>query len=260
MLAAAIMLAASAAHAAGDIPRPRQVSMADGLPSNQVNDMAEDAQGFLWVATSDGLARYDGTGFRVWQFEHGLADNFVWSLDIDSQGRIWLGTGLAGLVSYDPRTDSFTSATGDGVPGAEGEQVWTVAVDGQDSVWFGTASSGLYRRHADGRVERFLPVAGDERSLPSPSVSAIEIAPDGTVWVGTRNGVARWTGRDFERLPAGILPDGRVNVVSFAADGTMWAGTAGGVVQRDPDGTVSRLAWGEDQDRRVMQVLAHDSR
>ncbi|AOH36263.1 ATP-binding protein [Luteimonas sp. JM171] len=260
VLLAALVLAPGAAHAAGDVPRPRQVSMADGLPSNQVNDMVEDAQGFLWVATSDGLARYDGTGFQVWQIEHGLSDSFVWSLDIDSQGRIWLGTALAGLMSYDPRSDAFASAAQSGVPDLEGEQVWTVAVDAEDSVWFGTASNGLYRRHADGRIEHFLPVAGDGRSLPSGSVSAIEIAPDGTLWIGTRNGVVRWTGQDFEPLPAGLLPDGRVNVISFAADGTMWAGTAGGVVQRNPDGSVERLSWGADVERRVTQVLGRDSR
>ena len=260
VLALAITLPAVAVHAVGDVPRPRQVSVADGLPSNHVNDMVEDAQGFLWIATSDGLARYDGTGFQVWQIEDGLSDGFLWALDIDSQGRIWLGTALAGLMRYDPRTGSFATATEAGVPAVEGEQVWTVRVDVDDSVWFGTASSGLYRRHVDGRVEHFMPVPGDARSLPSGSVSAIEIAPDGTVWIGTRNGVARWTGRDFEPLAPALMPDGRVNVISFAADGTMWAGTVRGVVQRDPDGTVSVLSWGGDPDRRVTQVLGRDSR
>ena len=254
------MLGTATAHAAGDLPRPRQLSVADGLPSNHVNDMAEDREGYLWMATSDGLARYDGTGFRTWRIEEGLSDSFVWALDIDSRGQVWLGTSLAGLVRYDPATDAFTDATGAGGPDIEGEQVWTVAVDAEDSVWFGTASAGLFRRHADGRIERFMPVEGDDRSLPSASISAIEVAPEGAVWIGTRNGVARWTGRDFERLPPGTLPDGRINIMSFEADGTLWIGTAGGVAKRRPDGSVARVTWGGDVDRRVIQVLARDSR
>ena len=261
MLAAATATAtATTAHAAGDLPRPRQLSVADGLPSNHVNDMAEDREGYLWLATSDGLARYDGTGFRTWRIGEGLPDSYLWSLDIDSRGQVWLGTALAGLVRYDPGTDSFTSAADVGARGVDGEQVWTVAVDAEDSVWFGTASAGLYRRHVDGRIERFVPVQDDVRSLPSASISAIEVAPDGTVWIGTRDGVARWTGRDFERLPPGSLPDGRVNSISFGADGSLWVGTVGGVGKWRPDGSVATVAWGQDIDQRVFQVLMRDSR
>ena len=258
MFALAI-LATAAAHAAGDLPRPRQLSVADGLPSNHVNEVAEDGEGYLWFATSDGLARYDGTGFRVWQNEDGLVDSFLWSVDIDSHGQVWMGTALAGLVRYDPVTDSFHSAADVGARGVDGEHVWTVAVDREDSVWFGTAAAGLFRRYPDGRVERFMPIEDDPRSLPSAAVSVIEIAPDGSVWVGTRDGVARWTGRDFERLPPGSLPDKRINTLAFEPDGTLWIGTAGGVALRDPAGSVSAVSWGEDIDRRVIQVLARDS-
>ncbi len=254
------MLATATAHAAGEIPRPRQLSVADGLPSNNVSDMAEDREGFLWLATSDGLARYDGTGFRIWRAEDGLADSFLWGVDIDSQGRVWMGTRFAGLLRYDPATGRFHDTAELGVSEVEGEQVWALAVDRDDSVWFGTASSGLYRRHPGGEVERYMPVADDPRSLPSAAVSVVDIAPDGSVWLGTRDGVARWTGSDFERVPAELLPDSRINALAFEPDGTLWIGTAGGVARWHPDGSGSGEAWGEHIDRRVNQVLAQDSR
>jgi len=260
LFAVAILLPAMAVHAAGDVPRPRQISVADGLPSNHVSDIVEDAQGFLWIATSDGLARYDGTGFRVWQIEDGLPDSYLWALDIDSSGRIWLGTTLAGLVCFDPRAGSFLGAAGLGVPELEGEQVWAVAVDDRDRVWFGTASSGLYRRDPDGGIERFMPVEGDPRSLPSPAVSVVEVAPDGAIWVGTRGGAARWTGRDFERLADDALPDGRVNSIVFEADGSAWIGTARGVALRRPDGTLAGHGWDAKDNTRVIDVLGRDSR
>ena len=61
-------------------PTPRQVTVFDGLPSNTVNRMAEDRYGYLWIATNDGLARYDGRHYRVWRSEDGLRDNRIWTV------------------------------------------------------------------------------------------------------------------------------------------------------------------------------------
>src|SRR5687768_12277643 len=61
---------ATGAHAGlPETPRPRQLSVADGLPSNRINGIAEDRSGYLWIATSDGLSRYDGVDFRTWRVE-----------------------------------------------------------------------------------------------------------------------------------------------------------------------------------------------
>lgn len=254
------MLVVPSAHGASELPRPRQLSVADGLPTNRVSGMAEDQAGYLWLSTVDGLARYDGIGFQVWRMEDGLPDAVLWSIDIDSSGVIWLGSALAGLIRYDPVSDSFSVPAGVSAAEIEGKQVWSVAVDAEDNVWFGTAGGGLYRRDVEGRVERFLPVSGDERSLPSEEVNAIRIGPDGSVWAGTRNGIARWTGMDFERLPRSALPDERVNGLSFGSDGTLWVGTAAGLAVGRPDGTVEQVAWGEGVERNVIEVLLQDSR
>ena len=216
------MVVLPSAHGAVELPRPRQLSVADGLPSNRVSGMVEDSNGYLWISTLDGLARYDGTGFRIWRTEDGLPDVGLWSIAIDSRGMIWLATVHAGLVQYDPATDTFSIPQGVAMGDLEDMQVWSVAVDDADNVWLGTAGGGLYRRDAEGRMTRFQPVEGDERSLPSEAVTVVAIAPDGAVWVGSRNGVARWTGTDFERLPQAALPDERVNGLTFGRDGTLW--------------------------------------
>src|SRR5688572_32997773 len=52
-----------------ETPHPRQFTVANGLPSNRINGIAEDQHGYLWIATSDGLARYDGVDFRIWRVE-----------------------------------------------------------------------------------------------------------------------------------------------------------------------------------------------
>ena len=80
------LLGLPSVQAASDLPRPRQLSVADGLPSNRVSGMVEDQAGYLWIATTDGLARYDGTGFQTWRGEDGLPDARLWSIAIDSRG------------------------------------------------------------------------------------------------------------------------------------------------------------------------------
>src|SRR5690606_25484976 len=92
------LLAGAAGASRPQRPPPRQVSVVDGLPSTRVNAIDEDRQGYLWIATRDGLARYDGVGFRIWRVGDGLRDNFVWSVHVDARDRVWIGTSTAGLA------------------------------------------------------------------------------------------------------------------------------------------------------------------
>ncbi len=63
--------------------------MHNGLPSNHLYNCLEDHQGFLWIATDAGLARFDGRSFQVFTTEHGLPDNDVIQVVIERSGRIW---------------------------------------------------------------------------------------------------------------------------------------------------------------------------
>jgi ligand-binding sensor domain-containing protein len=103
-----LMLSGVAGASVPLLPQPRQISVFDGLPSNRVNAIAEDRRGYLWIATRDGLARYDGVGFRVWRTGEGLRDDFVWSVHVDADDRVWIGTSKAGLAMLDGDRDRFT--------------------------------------------------------------------------------------------------------------------------------------------------------
>ena len=66
-----LAVTATAGAAVPEIPRFRVLGPADGLPATTVPALARDHDGFLWAATWDGLARYDGNGFRVWRHAPG---------------------------------------------------------------------------------------------------------------------------------------------------------------------------------------------
>jgi ligand-binding sensor domain-containing protein len=251
----------AAAHAGlPETPRLRQFTVADGLPSNRVNGIAEDRSGYLWIATSDGLVRYDGVDFQAWRVEQGLRDNFIWSVHVDARNRVWFGTHQAGLAVFDAARRSFRHYNRANTPGMASDDVWSVASTRDGAVWFGTADAGLYRLAADGaKVTRFMPRAGDARSLPHASVGQLAAAPDGTLWVGTQGGVARWNGRHFERVPAGALNSSVVNGLTLERDGTLWIGTPEGVSVRRRDGRYDNAPWtGAAAGTRVLHVLQRD--
>jgi len=87
------------------------ISTAQGLSQGMVFDLLQDREGFIWVATKNGLNRYDGYGFKVFSNDpyntHSLSSNTIVKLFEDSKGRIWVGTEDAGLNIYDKRTGKF---------------------------------------------------------------------------------------------------------------------------------------------------------
>ncbi|GAB1596528.1 hybrid sensor histidine kinase/response regulator [Lysobacter claricitrinus] len=237
-----------------ETPRPRQYTVADGLPSNRINGIAQDRAGYLWVATSDGLARFDGVGFRVWRVEQGLHDNFVWTVHVDAADRVWIGTRTAGLAVLGAARDHFTwydRAT----PNVGGVEVWSIASTRDGSLWFGTADAGLHRLRG-GRVERFMPIPGNARSLPAVEIRKLVVA-DGVLWVGTANGIARWTGHDFIRDDTGRLPSPVVNGIAPDVGGALWIGTPRGLVERDARGGIASPKW-TSNGGQLLQMLLRD--
>ncbi len=241
-----------------ETPQPQQLTVADGLPSNRINDIAEDALGYLWIATSDGLARYDGIALRVWRVGQGLRDNNVWAVHVDARNRVWIGTGNAGLAMLDVDRDTFRYYDRQSNPDIGSNDVWSIASTPDGALWFGTSDGGLHRLSANGAITRFMPRAGDVHSLPDANVGQLAVSPDGTLWVGTKQGVAHWTGRNFERLPAAAENSPAVNGLTITPDGTVWIGTPRGVSARAPDGSVSLHPWPDDSNKTVFHLLLRD--
>ncbi|MGH8033336.1 MAG: ATP-binding protein [Luteimonas sp.] len=246
-----------------ETPRFRQLGVVDGLPSNRINAITEDHHGYLWIGTSDGLARFDGIGYRIWRREQGLRDNYVWAVHVDAQDRLWVGTLGAGLAMLDRARGTWRYYDTRNSPVMLSNGVWTVTSTPDGTVWFGTDGAGLYRLAADGTMTRFIPEPGNPRSLPDLNVTNVDVAPDGTLWVTTINGVARWVaGKDgageFARVPADALPDANIDGLSIESDNTVWFGSAGGVAVRTPNGAYSAAPMTVYGSTAVYRVLAHD--
>lgn len=97
--------------AAQTSPLYESITTAQGLSQGMIFDLLQDKEGFIWVATKNGLNRYDGYNFKVFANDpynaHSLSSNTVIKLFEDSKGRIWAGTENAGLNVYDKKSGKF---------------------------------------------------------------------------------------------------------------------------------------------------------
>lgn len=119
--------------------KARTITTADGLSDKNVTCFYKDRKGFIWVGTRNGLNRYDGHSFKVFQPAAGnsISNEVVNCIAEDSRGRIWVGT-MKGLNIYDPAMGNWEVMMPDpdkrrsGVPNFI---IWDIAIDQQDRVW-----------------------------------------------------------------------------------------------------------------------------
>jgi len=90
--------------------RFQNLTTRDGLSNNHVLDICQDKHGFIWIATTDGLNRYDGYSFKIYRNQPedstSISDNFITCIEEDKSGNLWIGT-KNGFNKYDPLTNSF---------------------------------------------------------------------------------------------------------------------------------------------------------
>jgi len=191
-----------------------------GLPQTSVYSIAQTTDGYLWVGTELGLARFDGVRFTVFDRRHnpGLAANDIERLLASRDGSLWIGTG-DGLTHF--LGGAFRTYTvRDGLSSNSVSALYE-ARDG--SLWVGTGQ-GLNRLR-DGKVRVFRSADG----LPGDSVKAVLEDRSGVLWVATEGGLARLDGGRFIAYTARDgLPGGPVTALAAASDGTLWAGTLHG--------------------------------
>ena len=112
-----------------------------GLPDNDVEALAIDAQGNKWIGTSGGLAKFDGTNWTVYNTDNSeLLSNHVSALIIDAQENIWIGSPGGGLAKFDGTNWMVYDPDNSGLPD---HLVWALTIDAQENIWIGTGGGGL---------------------------------------------------------------------------------------------------------------------
>ncbi|MGE5624099.1 MAG: two-component regulator propeller domain-containing protein [Bacillota bacterium] len=239
----------------GSSLRFRHIGIENGLAQSSVEAIAQDAQGYMWFGTQDGLQRYDGYDFVTYRHDAGdensLADNSINALMVGPDGALWVATADVGLDRLDPGSAKFVHFQHkDGDPHSLAHNtVNTLLMDTEHRLWVGT-SGGLDLLQADGGF-RHYPVPA---KLPNGNhVYSLYQEPGGRLWVGTAHGLYYLDpGKDQLQpfMPAGPTPTGDlkgvflespIHVITGDAASEIWLGSGRGLVMLDKHGAVAHF-------------------
>ncbi len=221
----------------------------DGLPTDALTNVLQTADGFLWLTTFNGLARFDGTRFEVFDklTTPAFLSNGFHELAEGPGGDLWIGTQSGGVVVY--RDGVFQPAVPDGRLEAT---VRSLLIDDAGAVWAGTGDFGAFRLEGSG----WMPVA--HPALTDVTVRDIAQGSGGAVWFATEgNGLVRLAGGVFEAVASvpGLASDA-VTSLCEAADGGLWVGTMAGLSRLRPEGSPGREAGATSLRGAALEAVA----
>ncbi len=260
-----------------------QWSTEQGFPQGPVYAIAQTADGYLWIGTGAGLVRFDGWNFRLVKDDSGvLTIGSVLGLATDNDGSLWIRLqdltvlryhdGVFENPAFGADRSQFISAMGRANGGellvAKMEEgaftfrqgafqklasasemprspVLALAQTGAGEIWMGTRDAGVFRLSGG----KATPI---RNGLPDLKVNCLLADGDRNLWVGTDNGIVRWTGKELTTagLPASL---NHVQALAMARDrdANIWVGTdsrgllrlnSQGVAYLDQDAAVSNEA------------------
>lgn len=193
----------------------------DGLPEDTVQAMQQTPDGYLWIGTTGGLARFDGSHFLTYRRNSSpaITENSVFCLLTARDGSLWLGTEGGGLIHYEHGVfRAYTAREGltDGF-------VRSVIEDETGQLWVGT-DNGLFRIR-NGVVRR----VDTSRFAPSLAIHSIFEDREHRIWAGGSR-LLMFNGDEVRQfgLP-GAYSQNRVKCILQTSDGTVWVGTVGGL-------------------------------
>lgn len=196
---------------------------AQGLPQNAVQAIAQTPDGYLWLATQEGLVRFDGVRLTVFDRKSTLeiTNNDMRALCVTKDGSLWIGTFLGGLIQL--KNGKFTSYSSKNELGGFG--VSAIYEDASQNLWIGTRGGGLFLFN-EGKFIAYTKKDG----LANDSVSSITGDSDGDIWIGTDGGVSRERDRKFSNYTAadGLSSDKILTLLALGHD-SLWVGTSAGL-------------------------------
>lgn len=198
------MLLSGALSAQPSLPftfdRPIIINNEKGLPSDQVNTLVKDQTGFIWVGTQEGLARFDGHRFDIFQHQRhdstSIPNNSIECLLVDHTNRLWVGT-TRGLCYYDAGKRAFTAIPAKIDSFLSYERILHLYQDESQTLWIGTPSRLVRLDLETDHLTSFnFSVQSKDKSIDIARINSIlsitsDANPD-ILWLGTLSGLIKF--------------------------------------------------------------------
>lgn len=220
-----------------------RIGLDEGISQSTVNTIVQDSLGFMWFGTQDGLNRYDGYEFKIFEPDENdpasLSDRYITALAAGEDGDLWVGTRQGGLNYYDSTTGEFEHFRHDDLlpKSIVSDQILTIHIDESGRVWVGTfAGLDLYSPDDKSFTHYFVNTSTDADATAN-HVNEVVDAGNGDLWLGSE-----YEGLFLFKPSSGKMtrylndPDDNssissntVNGIQVAGDGTVWIATDGGL-------------------------------
>lgn len=211
----------------------------NGLPHNTAQSITQTPDGYIWVATWEGLARFNGREWKVFDRKDipGLSDNGIRALLTAKDGRLWVGSARDGLFSY--FKGQWTAIPYENEPGHS--QITALFEDSDGRIWIAAASKTIMSLEPDGSLKRY------PLQLPNAKDSALGFEQDaqGNIWLATRVGLAKLDNGNFELMPVFPVAIKSLSALAKDSDGKLLAVTDRGLFKQDKDAFLP-VRGGED--------------
>lgn len=213
----------------------KKLQVADGLSENSVYCILQDQTGFMWFGTKDGLNRYDGNSFRVFQKQHqdknSLGNNFVRSLAEKDSNSLYVGTDH-GLYIMDKTKEAFyflDLKTNQNLKLHSAINTLKIAKDG--SLWIGSMNQGIFQYFP--KENKLIHLDIENGNLGQNATWAIFQDQSGAIWAGTRLGLLKYNSSlgKFQAVPnlfnSSDNPEYEILSIGEDKQGDLWLGTWG---------------------------------
>lgn len=210
-----------------------------GAPVRQLSSVitiAQDQFGFIWLGGENGLARYDGTEFRLYQFdptvEGGIPGNYIWQLSVDAKGYLWAATS-GGLCRFDHVAERFECDESLLGP-LSGSLVSAMSFDKENRL-YAADGTGLYSFDLISKQFEHWEPQLQPGEVTGANYADILLEDGGVVWLASRaRGLTRLNIESgifthfHDDGRTGSLSNNRVNSLLRDSSGRLWVGTHGG--------------------------------
>jgi ligand-binding sensor domain-containing protein len=212
------------------VPFFQQYNLLKKKESFQVNALAQDTHGFLWIGTTQGLIRFDGKNHKLFSTPDSITQSTITALAIDTLNRVWIGF-EDGNISYLENNTLKAFKPEEGTPTAS---ISDILFDRRGNMWFATHNDGLYY-FTRNRLYRL----DEEEGMPDLFVYDIEEDGAGNILAGTDGGLATCR---LEGTKASIqlvnyksgLPDNIIKKINYENEKLLWLATEdAGIIQFD---------------------------
>ena len=166
--------------------RARILTPDNGLSNSHITQIYQDSKGYIWIATENGLNKFDGYSFTVYSEQKNdstsLKGNFVYSILEDSRGIFWVGT-MSGLFQYDRNTDSFHPFRIESETPFYLDRVTWILEDKKGNIWLSYPGNGIICLDANTLKPTFY--NSDNSKIADNNINYAYEDAFGKLWLGT---------------------------------------------------------------------------